>query len=189
MTPTPRAFALTLISAALFGCPSRESVGTSSMAVLGAGMGLAMISLLLHVQRTVSRAELGLATSLNQFARSIGSAVGVAIMGAILASRMAARGGLHGFEALPSGSMTLDPVARETSVEYVRGSHRWGRWFQPRFFKNAANLSVADPRFEPVPDIDAMRDRYELLGWALEPGTGKRRLLPPDQQANAPPAA
>ena len=24
--------------------------------------------------------------------------------------------------------LPLDPVARETSVEYVKGSHRWGRW-------------------------------------------------------------
>lgn len=38
MTPTLRAFALSLISASLLGCPSRESVGTSSMAVLGAGV-------------------------------------------------------------------------------------------------------------------------------------------------------
>jgi hypothetical protein len=38
VTPTHRAFALSLISAALLGCPSRESVGTSSMAVLGAGV-------------------------------------------------------------------------------------------------------------------------------------------------------
>lgn len=66
--------------------------------------------------------------------------------------------------------LPLDPVARETSVEYVKGSHRWGRWFQPRFFKNATDLHVSDPRFEPVPDIDAARERYELLGWSLEPG-------------------
>jgi hypothetical protein len=38
VTPTHRAFAFSLISAALLGCPSRESVGTSSMAVLGAGV-------------------------------------------------------------------------------------------------------------------------------------------------------
>jgi hypothetical protein len=39
VTPTPRVLLLTLVSAAaLLGCPSRESVGTSSMSVLGAGV-------------------------------------------------------------------------------------------------------------------------------------------------------
>ena len=66
--------------------------------------------------------------------------------------------------------LPLDPVARETSVEYVKGSHRWGRWFQPRFFKQAVDLAVADPRFEPVPDVEKERGRHELLGWSLEPG-------------------
>lgn len=65
----------------------------------------------------------------------------------------------------------LDPVPRETCVEYVRGSHRWGRWFAPRFFRQGGvDLAVQDPRFEPVPDIDAERDRHEFLAWSLEPG-------------------
>ena len=43
-----------------------------------AGMGLSMLSLLLAVQHGVERSQLGLATSLNQFSRSIGAAIGVA---------------------------------------------------------------------------------------------------------------
>jgi ectoine hydroxylase-related dioxygenase (phytanoyl-CoA dioxygenase family) len=68
--------------------------------------------------------------------------------------------------------LPLDPVARDTCVEYVKGSHRWGRWFQPRFFRQASDaaLKVADARLEPVPDIDGNRSAYELLGWDLEPG-------------------
>src|SRR6266481_6166006 len=31
--------------------------------------------------------------------------------------------------------LPLDPVGRETAVEYIKGSHRWGRWFAPRFFR------------------------------------------------------
>src|SRR5882724_2422732 len=58
--------------------------------------------------------------------------------------------------------LPLDPVGRETAVEYVKGSHRWGRWFAPRFFRPGAALAVEDPRFEPVPDIDSDRDAYEL---------------------------
>ena len=52
---------------------------------LGAGMGFSMLSLLLALQHSVPRSQLGLATSLNQFARSVGAAIGVALMGGILA--------------------------------------------------------------------------------------------------------
>lgn len=57
----------------------------ADLALLGAGLGLTMLTLLLAVQHSVRREQLGLATSMNQFARSIGGAVGVAVMGAALA--------------------------------------------------------------------------------------------------------
>ena len=67
--------------------------------------------------------------------------------------------------------LPLDPVPREVCVEYVRGSHRWGRWFRPRFFrKGGVDLAVEDPRFEETPDIDAERERYEFLAWDMQPG-------------------
>jgi MFS family permease len=53
-------------------------------AVVGAGMGMQMLSLLLAVQHGVDRSRLGIATSLNQFSRSVGAAVGVAVMGALM---------------------------------------------------------------------------------------------------------
>jgi hypothetical protein len=52
---------------------------------MGFGMGCSMLSLLLAVQHGVDRARLGIATSLNQFSRSIGASVGVAAMGALMA--------------------------------------------------------------------------------------------------------
>jgi EmrB/QacA subfamily drug resistance transporter len=55
-----------------------------SCLVMGAGMGFSMLSLLLAVQHGVDRARLGIATSLNQFSRSIGAAIGTAVMGALL---------------------------------------------------------------------------------------------------------
>lgn len=57
----------------------------ADLALLGAGLGLTMLTLLLAVQHSVRRELLGIATSLNQFSRSIGGAVGVAAMGALLA--------------------------------------------------------------------------------------------------------
>jgi EmrB/QacA subfamily drug resistance transporter len=56
----------------------------ASCFVIGTGMGFSNLSLLLAVQHGVDRAQLGIATSLNQFARSIGAAVGVAAMGALM---------------------------------------------------------------------------------------------------------
>lgn len=56
----------------------------ADLILMGAGLGLTMLTLLLAVQHSVARRQLGIATSLNQFARSIGGAVGVAVMGAFL---------------------------------------------------------------------------------------------------------
>jgi len=56
----------------------------AACAVVGAGMGMQMLSLLLAVQHGVDRSRLGIATSLNQFSRSVGAAVGVAVMGLIM---------------------------------------------------------------------------------------------------------
>jgi Na+/melibiose symporter-like transporter len=80
--------------------------------VLGCGMGLAMLALLLAVQHGVDRSLLGLATSINQFSRSVGAAIGVAAMGAILArniSGIALAAGAHG---PPAAVLSLDASAR-----------------------------------------------------------------------------
>lgn len=64
--------------------------------------------------------------------------------------------------------IALDPVSRASAVEYVAGSHRWGRTFKPMRF-NGADLFAGDPS-DPVPDVSARRDELELLGWDMEPG-------------------
>jgi EmrB/QacA subfamily drug resistance transporter len=56
---------------------------------IGAGLGLVMLTLLIAAQHSVPREQLGITTSLNQFSRSIGGAIGVAILGALLASGLA----------------------------------------------------------------------------------------------------
>jgi MFS family permease len=85
----------------------------------GCGMGCTMMSLLLAVQHGVPRAQLGVATSLNQFSRSIGAAVGVAAMGALLAHGV-------GGTTLPGGaatgqSLVLSPAMR---AEFAAALHR-----------------------------------------------------------------
>lgn len=59
------------------------------LVLIGAGLGLTMLTLLIAVQQAVERTELGVATSLNQFSRAIGGALGVALMGAVLTSGLA----------------------------------------------------------------------------------------------------
>jgi EmrB/QacA subfamily drug resistance transporter len=61
------------------------------MAVLGIGMGLSMVTMMLAVQSSVPRKLLGIATSAQLFFRTIGGAIGVAIMGSVMGYRMTAR--------------------------------------------------------------------------------------------------
>jgi MFS family permease len=83
---------------------------------LGSGMGFSMLSLLLAVQHGVDRSLLGVATSLNQFARSVGAAVGVAIMGAILARGLGGTSLAGGVGGMTAGTITLDGLARAQFV-------------------------------------------------------------------------
>ncbi|WP_436947114.1 MFS transporter [Streptomyces sp. SudanB52_2052] len=73
---------------------SRLEVGTPRlhysiwMAVLGTGIGMVMPVLILAVQNSVRPADLGTATSANNYFRQIGGSVGAAVFGALLAERL-----------------------------------------------------------------------------------------------------
>ncbi|MEU6096317.1 MFS transporter [Streptomyces sp. NPDC047079] len=58
------------------------------MAVLGAGIGMVMPVLVLAVQNSVRPADLGTATSANNYFRQIGGSVGAAIFGTLFANRL-----------------------------------------------------------------------------------------------------
>lgn len=62
----------------------------------------------------------------------------------------------------------LDPVGREATLECVVGSHRWGVNHKPKRF-DGTDLYEGDTAIE-MPDIDAHRADYSILGWAMEPG-------------------
>jgi MFS family permease len=74
---------------------SRLSVGTPPwvasvyMLIVGIGIGLVMQVLVLVVQNDVRPKDIGVATSTATFFRSVGGSFGVAIFGAIFASRLA----------------------------------------------------------------------------------------------------
>lgn len=87
------------------------------LVLIGAGLGLTMLTLLIAVQQSVSRTQLGIATSLNQFSRSIGGAVGVAVMGAVLSAGLAshlssiAQGGRSGLTEQRAAELSANPNA------------------------------------------------------------------------------
>ncbi len=69
---------------------------TLAVIPLGMGGGLTLASLMIGAQHSAPRARLGVVTSTVQFARSIGAALGVGVMGAVMSwrlSRELARGG------------------------------------------------------------------------------------------------
>jgi EmrB/QacA subfamily drug resistance transporter len=72
--------------------------------VAGIGMGLVFVPMLIAVQSAVPRHELGVATSVTQFFRTVGGAVGLSLMGAVMAQRLHAgmplAAALHGVFAV-----------------------------------------------------------------------------------------
>lgn len=67
---------------------SSQALGMTGMAVLGGGLGLSFPPLVLAGQNAVPFSMMGVSTSLNQFSRSVGGTIGVAIMGSILTRRL-----------------------------------------------------------------------------------------------------
>jgi hypothetical protein len=79
--------------------------------------------------------------------------------------------------------MPVDPVPRQTTVEVVRGSHRWNV-----VYATAESIKVLEDnkdattigRFDyldkkgealpPLPDIEAHRDSFDIVGYEVEPG-------------------
>ncbi|GGV61002.1 MFS transporter [Streptomyces massasporeus] len=111
---------------------SRLEVGTPRlhysiwMAVLGAGIGMVMPVLILAVQNSVRPADLGTATSANNYFRQIGGSVGAAVFGTLFADRLAdaladrlpPRAGLPDPESLtPQLVHALPPALRD---DYIR---------------------------------------------------------------------
>ena len=96
------------------------------MAVLGVGVGMLLQNLVLAAQNDVPAAELGAATSVLTFFRSMGGAVGVSALGAVLANRVTsltteklgplATGG--GSAEVPDLSALPEPVLRIVQEVY-----------------------------------------------------------------------
>jgi ectoine hydroxylase-related dioxygenase (phytanoyl-CoA dioxygenase family) len=62
-----------------------------------------------------------------------------------------------------------EATVRESSLEFVRGSHRWNKYFAPVAFGTKAAWT-AEFRGEKCPDIGATRDQYDIVGFDVNAG-------------------
>jgi len=63
----------------------------------------------------------------------------------------------------------VDPVSRAATLEFVAGSHL-GPWLMPRAFMSNEAKWFPEGSLADLPDIEAQRSNYRVIGWALEPG-------------------
>jgi EmrB/QacA subfamily drug resistance transporter len=77
---------LTLAWSALTGAPT--ALVEAALVTLGGGLGLVMPNLTVAIQNAVGRTDLGVATSVSAFVRSLGGALGVAASGAVVTIRL-----------------------------------------------------------------------------------------------------
>jgi ectoine hydroxylase-related dioxygenase (phytanoyl-CoA dioxygenase family) len=63
----------------------------------------------------------------------------------------------------------VDSVPRESTLEFVAGSHL-GPWLMPRTFMQREAIWFPEGSLAELPDIEGNRDSYRILGWELEPG-------------------
>lgn len=65
--------------------------------------------------------------------------------------------------------VSLDHVTPESgAVEYIRGSHRWGKWYEAVSFN--PNRSYSSGEFEALPDIEGHRSDYDIACFETQPG-------------------
>ncbi|MFJ4965147.1 MFS transporter [Streptomyces sp. NPDC088729] len=111
----------TAVSAVGMWLLSGLEAGTSRLtyslwqAVLGTGIGLVMSVLVLAVQNSVRPADLGTATSANNYFRQIGGSVGAAVFGTLFAGRLADALAVR----LPTGVALPDPASITPQVVHA----------------------------------------------------------------------
>jgi EmrB/QacA subfamily drug resistance transporter len=81
------------------------------MLIVGVGLGLSMQPLILAVQNVLDPADMGAGTATATFFRSLGGAVGVAALGAVLSNKLA---------GLPGGTSINDPAGIKKLPEGAR---------------------------------------------------------------------
>jgi ectoine hydroxylase-related dioxygenase (phytanoyl-CoA dioxygenase family) len=63
----------------------------------------------------------------------------------------------------------VDRVGRDATLEFVAGSHN-GPWRMPRSFLDGHAKWFPEGSLAELPDIEAQRAAFHIVGWDLEPG-------------------
>jgi ectoine hydroxylase-related dioxygenase (phytanoyl-CoA dioxygenase family) len=63
----------------------------------------------------------------------------------------------------------IDPVSRESTLEFISGSHL-GPWYTPRTFKDNQAQWFAEGSLSELPTDSELRQSTEILGWKMKPG-------------------
>lgn len=78
---------------------------------------------------------------------------------------------MDGYQVLTIWVALDKTTAQSGALEFVRGSHKWNRFFQPEVFgKNASSGYEQNPDYESMIDVDADREQYDIISFELEPG-------------------
>lgn len=77
----------------------------------------------------------------------------------------------YNIEGMQNCSMWIpvDPVSRESTLEFIAGSHR-GPWLIPRTFMDHQAKWFPEGSLSELPDIEAEREKFPILGWDMNPG-------------------
>src|SRR4029078_8394530 len=67
--------------------------------------------------------------------------------------------------------MQVDRVPRESTLEFVAGSHL-GPWLMPRTFMDSEARWFPEGSLRDLRDVEPARDAFPIVGWELEPGDG-----------------
>jgi EmrB/QacA subfamily drug resistance transporter len=147
---------------ATFSRDTPRMVMIVELILIGAGLGLTMLTLLIASQHAVPREQLGITTSLNQFSRSMGGALGVAVLGALLAA------GLAEFSQDPNALVNPEARARISPAELhalqgaLEGTLRTIFWTSTAVVALALGVAFTIPKGK-VGDARAHEDSGEIM--------------------------
>lgn len=63
----------------------------------------------------------------------------------------------------------VDPVSRDSTLEFIVGSHR-GPWLMPRTFMDNQAKWFPEGSLQELPNIEASRQNFPIIGWEINPG-------------------
>jgi EmrB/QacA subfamily drug resistance transporter len=125
------------VALAMFTPATPRVVMMVELIFIGAGLGLVMLTLLIASQHSVAREQLGITTSLNQFSRSIGGAIGVAILGALLSA------GLAQYSSNPNALVNPEARAQIAPAELAQLRGALEKTLRQIFAASAAMVGLA----------------------------------------------